>query len=141
MLRKQNTLTSLIPLFTSAFLALVTLPQAQAADPSGTWSWSMPGRGGGEPRKMTLKLKMEGDKLSGTIATPARQGGEARETAIENAQLKGDAITFNVTREVGGNKMTQKYTGKISGDTIKGKIEFDRGGESQSRDWEAKREK
>jgi len=31
--------------------------------------------------------------------------------------------------------------GDVSGDTIKGKSEFERNGEKQSRDWEAKREK
>jgi hypothetical protein len=46
-----------------------------------------------------------------------------------------------VTREWGGNTMTQKYTGKLNGDKIKGKSEFQRGGETQSRDWEAEREK
>ena len=34
-----------------------------------------------------------------------------------------------------------KYSGKLAGDTIKGKMEFDRNGEATSRDWEAKREK
>jgi hypothetical protein len=35
----------------------------------------------------------------------------------------------------------QKYSGKVEGDEIKGKIEFDRQGQTQSRDWVAKREK
>jgi hypothetical protein len=33
-----------------------------------------------------------------------------------------------------------KYVGKISGDTIKGKTESQMGGQTQSHDWEAKRE-
>ena len=37
--------------------------------------------------------------------------------------------------------MTTKYTGKVSGDTIKGKTERERDGQTQSRDWEAKRAK
>jgi hypothetical protein len=32
-----------------------------------------------------------------------------------------------------------KYNGKITTDAIKGKTEFERNGETQSRDWEAKR--
>lgn len=46
-----------------------------------------------------------------------------------------------MTRERNGQKRTTKYNGKVSGDTITGKIEFERNGETQSRDWEAKREK
>jgi hypothetical protein len=37
--------------------------------------------------------------------------------------------------------MTSKYTGKLSADTITGKIAFERDGQTQSRDWEAKRAK
>ena len=33
------------------------------------------------------------------------------------------------------------YSGKVSGDTIKGKAESERDGKTQSRDWEAKRAK
>jgi len=35
--------------------------------------------------------------------------------------------------------MVQNYTGKVTAESIKGKIEFERNGEKQSRDWEAKR--
>ena len=53
--------------------------------------------------------------------------------------LKGDEISFSVTREVNNNKFTSKYNGKISGDSIKGKIGTERNGQALSRDWEAKR--
>jgi len=102
-------------------------------DPTGTWKWSFTGQNG-QTRETTLKLKLEGDKLTGTIS------GRGGDTAIESATLKDDAIAFQVTREFNGNKFTQKYTGKISGDSIKGKIEFERDGQAQSRDWDAKRE-
>ena len=48
-----------------------------------------------------------------------------------------------MTREFNGNKMTTKYSGKVSGDTIKGKIEMPArgGGDPMTRDWEAKRAK
>ena len=131
-------------LATAALFAFAALATAQAedkkADPSGTWTWSTPGRDGGEARKSTLKLKTEGEKVTGTISSPGRQGGEARETPIENVKVKGEDISFDVTREFNGNKMTMKYSGKIAGDTIKGKIETERDGNARSRDWEAKRE-
>lgn len=131
----KRTLTSL---FSLAFcLALTSTFSAQAddkkADPSGTWTWEAPGRDG-QTRTATLKLKLDGDKLTGSM-----MGRNNNETAIEEAKLKGDEISFQVTREFQGNKVTTKYNGKISGDTIKGKTEFTRNGEAQSRDWEAKR--
>jgi hypothetical protein len=142
MQRNKHLFTSLLTIATAA-LALSVIGPAQAADKKadGTWTWSVPGRNGGEARKSTLKLKTEGDKLTGKISAPGRQGAAAREVDIEDGKIKGDEVSFKVVREFNNNKITQKYNGKIEGDTIKGKVEFDRNGEAQSRDWEAKREK
>ena len=143
MQRKQHILPSLIKVVTCAILALGAVTQIQAqdkkVDPNGTWTWTMAGRNGGPERKLTLKLKTEGDKLTGTLSAPGR-GGQASDTAIADAKLKGDEISFTVTREFNNNKVTSKYNGKISGDTIKGKIETERDGQTNSRDWEAKRD-
>ena len=141
---KQNNFVSLIQVVTCAILVLGAVVQVQAqdkkTDPTGTWTWSTPGRDGGPERKSTLKLKLEGDKLTGTLSSPGRQGGQSRDSAIEDGKLNGEEISFKVTREFNNNKIIQKFHGKISGDTIKGKLEFERNGEPQSRDWEAKRE-
>jgi hypothetical protein len=83
---------------------------------------------------------VDGEKLTGAVISPGRQGGDPTETAIADGKVKGNEISFTVTREFNNNKMVQKYSGKVDGDAIKGKIEFDRNGEAQSRDWEAKRE-
>jgi len=137
----QNPLTTLIKVAACAVLALGAATQAQdkKSDPSGTWTWTTPGRNGGPDRKSTLKLKVEGEKVTGKLSAPGR-GGEISDVEISEGKLKGDEISFAVTREVQGNKFTAKYNGKISGDSIKGKIETERNGQAQSRDWEAKRE-
>ena len=120
---------------------------SSAADASGKYTWSMGGRGGGggggggAARVMTLTLKADGSKLTGNIAMPGRAGGAARETAIEDGKVTGDDVSFSITREFNGNKMTTKYSGKVSADGIKGKMESERNGQPQSRDWDAKREK
>ena len=108
--------------------------QAKKIDPTGTWKWSIT-TPDGQTRESTLTLKLEGDKLTGTIS------GRGGDTPIAEAALKGDDISFQAIREFGGNRRTNKYSGKISGDAIKGKTEFvNRDGEAQSRDWDAKRE-
>jgi hypothetical protein len=138
----HRSLSSAVALGIIALLTLGAVAQAQEkkVDPTGKWTWTSPGRDGGPGRTNTLMLKLEGEKLTGKMVSPARGGQPARETEITEAKLKGEEISFTVTREFGGNKMVSKYTGKISGETIKGKIEFERNGETQSRDWEAKRE-
>src|SRR6266853_5890827 len=120
---KQNALATLLKTSLCALLALGFLAQTQAeekkADPAGTWTWSRPGRNGGPEIKMSMKLKTEGDKVTGVVISPGRQGGEPTETKIEDAKLKGDEISFTVTREFNGNKMTTKYHGKVTADSIK----------------------
>jgi hypothetical protein len=113
---------------------VATLNVARGAeDPTGTWKFTaMIGK---KTVDSTLKLKLDGDKLSGTI------GGGNQEAAISDGTFKEDKVSFTVTREQKGEKITQKYTGTVSGDTIKGTIVSERGGKSRSTDWEAKRQK
>ena len=51
-----------------------------------------------------------------------------------------NGISFTITREFNGNTFVAKYSGAVSGDTLKGNIEFERNGETRSRDWEARRQ-
>ncbi len=139
---KQKTAVSLITASLCALFALGLALEMQAqekkADPTGTWTWTQPGRNGGPDRKMTLKLKTEGDKVTGKLASPGRDG-QASETEIQDGKIKGDELTFTLVREFGGNKMTFKYSGKVTADAIKGKVDTERDGQTRSRDWEAKR--
>ncbi len=143
MQRTPQAVTTLLKLAACALLTLGTVTQAPAEDkkpdPTGTWTWTTPGRNGGPERKSTLKLKLDGDKLTGNVSSPGREGA-VNETAIADGKVKGEDVSFTVTREYNGNKMVQKYNGKLSAASLKGKIEFERNGEAQSRDWEAKRE-
>jgi hypothetical protein len=100
-------------------------------NPTGTWKWTV--EVNGQTREMTLKLKLDGDKLTGAMVR------NDQETAIEDATFKDGDIAFTTTRERNGQKTVTKYTGKLSGDTIKGKAEVHRGDDTMTRDWEAKR--
>ncbi|MEI8383001.1 MAG: hypothetical protein WCJ09_22965 [Planctomycetota bacterium] len=115
-------------------LATGTVRAADKPDPTGTWKWSFTVND--MKRDVTLKLKLDGDKLTGAML-----GRNNQETAIEEASFKDGEVAFSVTRERNGQKSTTKYKGKLDGDTIKGKSEGMRDGQTQSRDWEAKREK
>jgi hypothetical protein len=107
--------------------------KSRKIDPIGTWKWTLPVPVG-QPHEFSLTLKLEAGKLTGTIS------GRRADRPINDLRLQGDEISFRVIREFDGNMMTNQYSGKISGDTIKGKMEFTRIGEKQSRDWEARRE-
>jgi hypothetical protein len=122
----------------AAVLALVGLTGAARADdkpnPTGTWKWKF--EINGQEREFTLKLKLEGDKLTGAMV-----GRDGNETAIEDAKYKDGEVSFKVTRERNGNKITSKYSGKISGDKFKAKSETEVNGETRKREFEAIREK
>lgn len=124
-------------------IAATASAQDKKVDPNGKWTWTTEGREGGM-RTNSITLKLDGDKLTGTIAGMRRGGGGGgggapQETPLEEAKLKGDEISFQVTREWNGNKMVSKYTAKIAGDTLKGKWSIDRNGEVMEREFEAKR--
>lgn len=123
---------------TAITLVCLCVPAAVRADdkdnPTGTWKWTV--MFNNQSREATLKLKLDNGKLTGNML-----GRNNRETPIEDGTYKNGEISFKVTRERMGQKFTTKYSGKLSGDTIKGKMEFERDGQTQSRDWEAKREK
>jgi hypothetical protein len=117
-------------------LGLSATARAQEkASATGTWKWSFM-TGGGQSIEQSAKLKQDGEKLTGTYI-----GRDGKEVPIEEGKVKGGEVSFQVPREFGGQKFIIKYTGKLSGDTIKGKAAADFGGESKSFDWEAKRQK
>jgi hypothetical protein len=122
----------------AAVLAVAALVGVARADdnpnPAGTWKWTIDING--QKMDRSLKLKLDGDKLTGTYL-----GRDDKETPIEDATFKDGQVSFKVTLDRNGQKFTINYNGKVSGDTITGKTEFERNGEKQSRDWEAKRAK
>ena len=131
----QRTLKSITQLAACLVLALGFTASAEEkkTDLTGTWKSSYTNQDG-QVRESTIKLKAEGDKLTGTVS------GRNNDATIEQGTIKGDEVSFQVTREFNGNKVVIKYSGKVSGDTIKGKSESQRDGQPVTRDWVAKKE-
>lgn len=120
-MQRNSIFASLTTLGVCAALALAAnTVQAQKADPTGTWKWTAQGRGGNPGPEMSLKLKADGDKLTGTLTRPGRNGGDPMDTPISDGKIAGSQINFNVVMDFNGNSVTNKYEGKIDGDTIKG---------------------
>lgn len=96
--------------------ASFTAAQDKTSDLTGTWTWTQEGPGG--QIDFTLKLKLDGEKLTGTITG---FGGE--ETPIEEGKVKDGAFSFKVTRDFGGRPFVTTYTGKLSEGKLKAKAE------------------
>ena len=106
------------------------------ANVAGTWEWTTMRQD--QEQKHSIKLKQEGDKVTGVYVPP-----RGDEVELKDVKLDGNKISFAITRTVQNNERTIKYNGTVEGDTIKGKSEMPGrdGGEARSRDWEAKKAK
>ena len=97
-------------LFVVAILCALTLA-VMAADVSGKWTWEQQGRNGNQTQ--TLILKADGAKLTGSL-----DGGRGAQD-ISEGKVDGNAVSFSVTRNMGGTDVTTKYTGTLDGDSLK----------------------
>jgi hypothetical protein len=126
--------------FVVAIVGVVGIAQAaDKNDPTGTWKWkSKFGKGDNAKEfERSMKLQLKDGKLTGTVSG---FGKAATDTKIEDGTFKDGELSFTTTTERKGNKITSKYTGKLSDDTIKGSITTDFNGKENKQDWEAKRE-
>lgn len=123
--------------FLSALFAVSVLATAAlAADPSGTWKWTSVTKTGG-PSEVTAVLELKKGVLTGTVA--GRQGP----AEIADATVKGDEVSFTVTRTSGIATVVFKYTGTVTDDGITGTIERTGPGDAKptKSDWKATRAK
>jgi hypothetical protein len=114
-------------LFAFSFVVLVAGLAVNAQTVAGDWAGSLNTPGGEVPLKLTLVV--DGEKLSGTVH---RQAGD---TPLAGT-IKGSDIVFAYTINYSGNDLTLTYTGKVTGDTMSGSVDF-AGQASDS--WSAKR--
>ena len=116
-------------------LGLCGLACAQEkTDPVGTWKCEY--QIGEQKRTSTLTIKMDGDKLAGTMSWP-----DQKETNLKDVKLKDADLTFSAERVLGDNKFNVEYKFTITGDKLKGKGAVETGGEKREFDIEGKREK
>ena len=107
-------------------IALVFAFAAMAADVTGKWTYEQPGRGGNPGRPVTITLKQDGAKLTGSVPGMGRGGDNPPPpTEITDGKVDGNSVSFTVKREFNGNTMVQKFEGTVDGDSIKFKITRD----------------
>jgi hypothetical protein len=85
------------------------------ADVSGVWKTEYTSEDG-TTHQSTFHLKANGGKLTGKIV------GQSGEVEIKDGAVKGEDISFEVTRKLGEQEVRLKYTGKIEGNELKLKL-------------------
>ena len=121
----------------AAALAAVSVVTALATDatPAGTWKWTANGPQG--PVEIQARLEARDGAVTGVIITP---GGEL---PISEGTFKDGTVNYIVVREIHGEKLRVKYSGKLEGDTLTGTIDRPLPGsdEHQVVEWKASRSK
>jgi hypothetical protein len=133
---RRSFFTILAPLPVLAVCLVTGQSHAQEnknSDATGTWKWTQR-RPNGQPFETTLKLKQQGDRITGV------QLGRGGEVNIRDGIIREGKLSFKVVLDFGGGERIIKYEGALKDDTIEGKIESDFGGGPQIREWLAKRE-
>ena len=83
----------------------------------------------------TAEFKQDGENVTGSVTV------QELKTAIEKGKFKDGQLTFEIPREYGGVKFMSRYAGKLTGDTLKGKIVSGTAPLERAYEWSAKREK
>jgi hypothetical protein len=95
----------------AAFLLVATMAAAaaSAAGVDGKWQ-GMQGE-----NTLTYVFKADGEKLTGTIENSQMPGP----VEIHDGKVKGNEISFNLSRNIQGTDMKIEWTGKLEGDQLK----------------------
>ena len=98
----------------SLMVSALSLVGAAQSGPAGKWTGETQGRQG--PQTITLDLKVDAGKLTGTMAQGQQPAAEITEAKIV------DATTISFKRSLqgrgGGGPIEIEYTGKIKGDEL-----------------------
>jgi hypothetical protein len=134
-------------LFAGMILLVVALVALAADTVTGKWVYETQGRDG-TPRQTTMNLKADGAKLTGDVTGGmggrggGGGGGAPAPAPISNGKVDGNNVSFEVTRDMGGNSFTIKYEGVVSGAEMKLKVTMPGfgGGEPRTQEATAKKQ-
>jgi ubiquinone/menaquinone biosynthesis C-methylase UbiE len=100
---------------------------------AGTWQWSLRTKAG--DHEHTLRLDQKFQEVSG------QNSFRGQGTKISDARLTGDRLSFMLRTEMGKQKVIIHFSGRVSGDTIRGKMTVQGGPFNGQHDWVARRER
>ena len=95
--------------------------------------WTAEIQGGRGPQMVTITLKNDSGKLTGTV-----EGGRGGAVPIEDGSVSGNTVKFKQKQMGRGGEVILLYTGTLSGDEIKFKREPE-GGQGMPVEFTAKR--
>jgi len=100
-------------------IAVLLTVAALAADVSGTWVMSRPGRGG-EMMESDITIAQTGNAIKVTMPGRPSKDGTPGEPMVADGTVEGNAIQWKVVRQTPRGEMTMEYKGTVDGATMKG---------------------
>jgi SAM-dependent methyltransferase len=99
---------------------------------AGSWRWRMSTTTG--DREYTLRLDQTFQEIRGKVTM------QGREVPITKPRLEGNQLNFSFNEDMNKQKVSMRFNGRISGDTIKGNVVVQGGPSAGIYSWTAKRE-
>jgi SAM-dependent methyltransferase len=96
---------------------------------AGTWQWSLGETETGQQNQLRLEQKYQ--RIEGYIRF------EGKEAKLLEPKLEGDRVSFRVDSESQGQSLSLRFKGRISGDTITGDVDIQRGSTRGTQSWKA----
>lgn len=103
-----------------AVAAILTLA-VWAADISGVWIMSSPGRGG-QMMEREITIAQTGNTIKVTMPGRPNQDGTPGEPIVAEGTLEGNAIQWTIVRQTPQGEMKMEYKGTVDGATMKGTV-------------------
>jgi SAM-dependent methyltransferase len=102
------------------------------ANVAGTWRWSILTSAG--ERQYTLRLDQKFQEISGQVS------GKGQGVNINDARLVGDQLSFMLRSEMDKQSVVMHFSGRVSGNTIKGSMAVLGGTFTSQHKWTARRD-
>ena len=103
-------------------ILLVASFALMAADVSGKWTFEQPGRGGNPGRPVTMTLKADGAKLTGSMPGMGRGGGDPPPpTEITDGKVDGNNVSWSA-KISSPMPLTLDFAGTVDGDKLSGSV-------------------
>lgn len=99
----------------AAFTLVVVIAAASfvAAQASVAGTWAGEVQGGRGTQQVTLTLKADGGKVTGTVS-----GGRGGDVTIEEATVSGDTVKFKTKQQGRSGEIVLSWTGTVKGDEM-----------------------
>jgi hypothetical protein len=128
----EKTMKSKHGLVVMCLVALSAFVMAQSSV-DGTWAAEV--QGGRGTQNLTITLKADGGKLTGSVG-----GGRGGPVNIDEGTISGSDLKFKTKQQGRGGEIVLTWTGTLKGDEIAFTRGMD-GGQGQTQQFTAKRQK